>query len=31
MSHTALTQRCALRYFTEIPALEQQLLDWPIL
>ncbi|MDO2876892.1 chorismate lyase, partial [Escherichia coli] len=27
MSHPALTQLRALRYFTEIPALEPQLLD----
>ena len=31
MSHPALTQLRALRYFTEIPALEPQLLDWLLL
>ena len=31
MSHPALTQLRALRYFTEIPALEPQLLDWLVL
>ena len=30
MSHPALTQLRALRYFKEIPALEPQLLDWRI-
>ncbi len=28
MSHPALTQLRALRYFKEIPALDPQLLDW---
>ncbi|EJD4090918.1 chorismate lyase [Escherichia coli] len=31
MSHPALTQLRALRYFKEIPALEPQLLDWLLL
>ncbi len=31
MSHPALTQLRALRYFTEIPALDPQLLDWLLL
>lgn len=31
MSHPALTQLRALRYFAEIPALEPQLLDWLLL
>ena len=31
MSHPALTQLRALRYFKEIPALDTQLLDWLLL
>ena len=31
MSHPALTQLRALRYFKEIPALDPQLLDWLLL